>query len=147
MQLSFMKWMRYLSLTLEHGSIDSSLAATRATQPSVILFKYTKGVLPINYNMRKLCLAKNQNWEEQKQNKIFKTHTHTHTHTHLYSQIDHFEPLISYFSWVSNSYNRNKTHAHSHTHTHTSINHMPATKRSLVKQKKRQQWICEDLLQ
>lgn len=38
----------YLSLTLEHGSIISSLAAMRATHPSTILFRYTNGVLPIN---------------------------------------------------------------------------------------------------
>jgi len=37
-----------LSFTLEHGSINSSLAATRATQPSASLFRYTKGVFPIN---------------------------------------------------------------------------------------------------
>lgn len=39
----------YLSFTLEHGSINSSFAATRATEPSAILFRYTKGVFPINY--------------------------------------------------------------------------------------------------
>lgn len=39
----------YLSLTLRQGSIDSSLAATFATQPSVTLLRYTIGVLPINY--------------------------------------------------------------------------------------------------
>jgi hypothetical protein len=37
-----------LSLTLEHGSIISSLAATRPTHPSATLFKYTNGVFPIN---------------------------------------------------------------------------------------------------
>ena len=37
-----------LSLTLEHGSIVSNLAAIRAKQPSAILFRYTIGVLPIN---------------------------------------------------------------------------------------------------
>lgn len=39
----------YLSLTLRHGSIDSSLAAMLATQPFVTLLRYTIGVLPINY--------------------------------------------------------------------------------------------------
>lgn len=34
-------------MTLEQGSRDSSLAATRATQPSVTLFRYTMGVLPM----------------------------------------------------------------------------------------------------
>lgn len=40
---------QYLSLTLEQGSIISSLAATRATQPSTTLLRYTNGVLPISY--------------------------------------------------------------------------------------------------
>lgn len=39
----------YLSFTLRQGSIDSSFAATFATQPSVTLFRYIIGVLPINY--------------------------------------------------------------------------------------------------
>ena len=38
-----------LSLTLEQGSMVSSLAAIRATQPSTTLFRYTIGVLPINF--------------------------------------------------------------------------------------------------
>lgn len=37
-----------LSLTLEHGSMDSSLAATRPTHPSVTRLRYTNGVFPIN---------------------------------------------------------------------------------------------------
>ena len=36
------------SFTLLHGSITSSLAATSATQPSVILLRYTMGVHPIS---------------------------------------------------------------------------------------------------
>jgi hypothetical protein len=43
------KAVKYLSLTLEQGSIISSLAAIRATQPSTIWLRYTIGVLPINY--------------------------------------------------------------------------------------------------
>ena len=35
-----------LSLTLEHGSMDSSFAATRALLPFVTSFRYTSGVLP-----------------------------------------------------------------------------------------------------
>lgn len=35
-----------LSLTLEHGSILSNLAATRPLVPAPILFRYTIGVLP-----------------------------------------------------------------------------------------------------
>ena len=42
----------YLSLTLEQGSIISSLAAMRATQPSTTLFRYTNGVLPINFTIK-----------------------------------------------------------------------------------------------
>jgi hypothetical protein len=41
---------QHLSLTLEHGSIDSSFTAMRALHPSTTLFKYTNGVFPINYN-------------------------------------------------------------------------------------------------
>lgn len=37
----------HTTLTEEQGSSDSSLAATRATQPSVTLFRYTMGVLPM----------------------------------------------------------------------------------------------------
>lgn len=36
-----------LSLTLEQGSIISSFAAIRATQPSTTWLRYTRGVLPI----------------------------------------------------------------------------------------------------
>ena len=43
----------YLSLTLRQGSIDSSFAAILATQPCVTLFRYTIGVLPINYIYQK----------------------------------------------------------------------------------------------
>ena len=35
-----------LSFTLEHGSMDSSFAATRALLPFVTSFKYTSGVFP-----------------------------------------------------------------------------------------------------
>ena len=35
-----------LSLTLEHGSMDSSFAATRALLPFVTSLRYTSGVLP-----------------------------------------------------------------------------------------------------
>lgn len=44
-----------LSFTLEQGSIISSLAAIRATQPSVTLLRYTIGVFPIS------CI-----WEKKK---------------------------------------------------------------------------------
>ena len=46
-QLKKGKKKKYLSLTLEQGSIISSLAVIRATQPSAMLFRYTNGVLPI----------------------------------------------------------------------------------------------------
>jgi len=53
----------YLSLTLEHGSIPSSLAAIRATQPSRTLLRYTNGVLPINWANKhdKYILSKRKN--------------------------------------------------------------------------------------
>jgi hypothetical protein len=35
-------------LTLEQGSMDSSLAATRATHPWVTVLRYTSGVFPIS---------------------------------------------------------------------------------------------------
>lgn len=46
-----------LSLTLEQGSIISSFAAIRATQPSTTWLRYTRGVLPIIY----IGTALNQN--------------------------------------------------------------------------------------
>lgn len=42
----------HLSLTLEQGSIISSLAAIRALQPLTTLLRYTKGVLPINWGFK-----------------------------------------------------------------------------------------------
>ena len=36
-----------LSLTLEHGSMDSSFAATRALLPFVTWLRYTSGVFPV----------------------------------------------------------------------------------------------------
>lgn len=38
----------YLSLTLQQGSIISSLAAMFATHPFAMLFRYTIGVFPIS---------------------------------------------------------------------------------------------------
>lgn len=38
----------YLSLTLQQGSIISSLAATLATEPLTTLLRYTIGVLPMS---------------------------------------------------------------------------------------------------
>ena len=40
----------YLSLTVLQGSIDSSFAATFATQPSTTLLRYIIGVFPINWS-------------------------------------------------------------------------------------------------
>lgn len=88
-----MKRMRYLSLTLEQGSIDSSLAATRATQPSVILFKYTKGVLPINYNTRKLCLAHNK---IDKNENTINICCSNKKNTAINLQITYFSNILSY---------------------------------------------------
>ena len=51
-QLKKGKKKKYLSLTLEQGSIISSLAAIRATQPSAMLFRYTNGVLPISCSLQ-----------------------------------------------------------------------------------------------
>lgn len=53
------KAVKYLSLTLEQGSIISSLAAIRATQPSTIWLRYNIGVLPINYPKQE---TRQQNW-------------------------------------------------------------------------------------
>lgn len=45
------------SLTLLHGSMISSLAATLATQPSVTRFRYTMGVWPMSSATLFLMLA------------------------------------------------------------------------------------------
>ncbi|KAG6656000.1 hypothetical protein CIPAW_05G256200 [Carya illinoinensis] len=47
-----------LSLTPEQGSINSSLAAIRATQPSTIWLRYTFGVFPINCTRQIITLAR-----------------------------------------------------------------------------------------
>lgn len=41
----------YLSLTLQQGSIISSLAATLATEPLTTLLRYTIGVLPMSCDL------------------------------------------------------------------------------------------------
>lgn len=41
-------YLSHLSLTLQHGSMISSLAAMFATHPLTIVFRYTIGVFPIS---------------------------------------------------------------------------------------------------
>ena len=67
----------YLSFTLRQGSIDSSFAATFATQPSVTLLRYIIGVLPINYINLSVRLVKMLR-EKKKKNP---------TYDHLHSRI------------------------------------------------------------
>lgn len=51
-------------MTLEQGSIISSLAAILATQPSTMRLRYTNGVLPINYKSQ----PEKETQNEQNQN-------------------------------------------------------------------------------